>query len=403
MNLTHTYNIHTGDNVNDQTIAIHGHEYFDDKYGSFIVPIYQTAIFEQIVRETGERRVTDRDTDLKYSREENPTVRHLEKTLAKLEGGEDSLCFSSGMAAISTLFIGFLKRGDEIVLSKEAYGTTIQLAQELSKFGVKAKLAYPRAEDLIEATSFKTKIMFVETMTNPTLKVVDVKELVKHCKDEGITLVVDNTFVTPVIYKPLSDDADVVIHSLTKYLAGHNDVISGAVISSSEVVNELWDWRRKLGCIAAPLEAYLVLRGLKTLVLRVKRHSESAMTVAEFLNEHPKVEEVLYPGLPNSEWHKVAKSLFKNGLYGGVVSFKVKGGIDETLKVFKGVKLIRPSPSLGGPESLMTIPVLSIAAKMPKETRDELGITENLIRLSVGLEDVDDIIEDLDKSLQSVQ
>jgi len=227
--------------VSDQTVAIHGHEYFDEKYGSFIVPIYQTAVFEQIIRETGEKRITDRGTDLKYSREENPTVRHLEKVLAKLEGGEDSLCFSSGMAAISTLFIGLLKGGDEIVLSKEAYGTTIQLAQELSKFGIKTKLVYPKAEKLIEIASSKTKLIFVETMINPTLKVVNIKELVRYCKDEGITLAVDNTFVTPVIYKPLYDGANIVIHSLTKYLAGHNDVISGAIISSSEVINELWD------------------------------------------------------------------------------------------------------------------------------------------------------------------
>jgi len=389
--------------MGDQTTVIHGHEYFDEKYGSFIVPIYQTAIFEQIIRETGERRVSDRGVDLKYSREENPTVRHLEKVLTKLEGGEDSLCFSSGMAAISTLFIGLLKKGDEVVLSKEAYGTTIQLAQELSKFGVEAKLAYPRAEDIIEAISSKTKLVFVEAMTNPTLKVIDIKHLAEHCRDEGVTLVVDNTFVTPVIYKPLNDGAKIVIHSLTKYLAGHNDVIAGAMISSTEIINELWDWRRKLGCITAPFDAYLVLRGLKTLALRVKRHSENAMVVAEFLEDDPRVKEVLYPGLPSSEYHEVAKSLFRDGLYGGVVSFKVKGGFKEALRVFRSVKLIRPSPSLGGPESLMTVPVLSIAAKMPKEIREELGITDNLIRLSVGLEDVDDIIEDLDRSLQSIQ
>ena len=388
--------------MGSQTAAIHGHGYYDER-GCFIVPIYQAAVFEQIVRETGELRKTDRGTDLKYSREENPTVRHLELALAKLEGGEDSLCFSSGMAAISTLFIGALKSGDEVVLSKEAYGTTIQLAQELSRFGVRTRLAYPRAEDIAGVVTRDTKLVFVETMTNPTLKVVDVRELAKHCRDLGVVLAVDNTFVTPVIYKPLADGARLVIHSLTKYLAGHNDVISGALIGWRELVMELWDWRRKLGCIASPFDAYLVLRGLKTLELRVRRHSESAVAVAEFLAEHPRVEEVLYPGLSDSEYHDLAMKLFRDGLCGGVVSFKVRGGFEEALEVLRRVRLIRPSPSLGGPESLMIVPVTSVAARMPPEVRKELGITENLLRLSVGLEDVEDIIEDLDRALQGAR
>ncbi len=387
-----------------QTRAIHGHEFFDDRFGVFKVPIYQSAIFEQPDKRTGLTRTTERGTELKYSREENPTVISLEKLLSKLDEGGDALCFSSGMAAIAALYMATLRKDSRIVLSKEAYGTTIQLANELRKFGIEVVLAGPDTDSLIEAITPDVTLVLIETMTNPTLKVVDVPEVAKRCNETETLLAVDNTFVTPVLYRPLNDGVNFVIHSMTKYLAGHNDVIAGAIISDKSTIREsLWDWRRMLGGILAPFEAFLVLRGLKTLGLRVRRHCENAMAIAEFLKEHPKVEEVLYPGLPDNTYHGVAKRLFKGGMFGGVVSFKVKGGKDEALRVLKTVELIKPSPSLGGPESLLTYPVISASKTLPPDLRKELGITDNLLRLSVGLEDVNDIIADLDRALGSLQ
>ncbi len=381
-----------------QTDAIHGHGYFDEKHGAFIPPIYQTAMFEQ----PGWTRHSDRGMDLKYSREENPTVRALERVLAKLEGGEDSLGFSSGMAAISATYFALLSKGDRLVVPAEAYGTTIQLAQDLRKYGIEAKVAWPETDKLIDSIEEGTKLVLVETMTNPTLRVIDVPEIIKRCKEVDAVVVVDNTFVTPVLYRPLKDGASLVVHSLTKYLAGHNDVIAGAIIGDKSRIQDLWDWRRKLGSIIAPLEAFLVLRGLKTLELRVLKHCQNALAVAEFLKEHPRVKEVYYPGLPDSPYHNIAKRLFKGRGYGGVVSFKIKGGSTEVTKIMRRLKIIKAAPSLGGPESLMTYPIISAAKTIPEDLRKALGITEDLIRLSVGLEDLDDIIEDLDQALKAI-
>lgn len=383
--------------MKDQTAVIHGHDFFDEKLGIFIPPIYQTAIFEQ----PGYTRQSDRGLDLKYSREENPTVRCVEHIITKLEGGEDTLCFSSGMAAISALFMSTLKSGCTVLLPKEAYGSTIQLAQDLCKFNIKTVLVDPRTERFIEVIDKGVSLVFTETITNPMLKVLDIPEVVRKCRDLGVPVAIDNTFTTPILYKPLRDGADYVVHSMTKYLAGHNDVVAGCIIGSREFINSTWHWRRKLGTIASPFDAYLVLRGLKTLKLRVEKHCENAKVIAEFLSNHSKIREVYYPGLSDNEYHSIAKKLFNNR-YGGVVSFKIKGGRQEVMKITKSLKIIRPSPSLGGAESLLTYPIISAAMGIEESVRRDLGITEDLLRLSVGLEDVNDLIEDLDKALSSI-
>ncbi|RLE69937.1 MAG: cystathionine gamma-synthase family protein [Thermoprotei archaeon] len=362
----------------------------------FKVPVYLTAMFEQ----PGETLKSDRGVDLKYSREENPTTRALEKILAKLEESEDSLAFNSGMAAISAVFMEFLRKDVSVVVPMEAYSTTIQLAELFSKFGVKIVKAWLSTEKIIESVRRDTRLVFIETISNPMLKVVNVAEIAKFCRDSGIALVVDNTFATPLAFKPLKIGADLSLHSATKYLAGHNDVVAGIICGNKElIVDRLWDWRRRLGGILQPLEAFLVIRGLKTFTLRFRRQCESALEIAEFLADHPKVEEVRYPGLKSDESYRVASRLFENPLYGGVVTFKVRGGKEGALRVLKKVKLIKPSPSLGGAESLLTYPVISAAKQIPPEERKLLGITENTLRLSVGLEDVEDLKEDLDKAL----
>ncbi|ALV62496.1 Cystathionine gamma-synthase [Thermococcus sp. 2319x1] len=358
-------------------------------------PIYLTIAFEQ----AGETELSDRGFDLKYSREENPTVRLLEKNVALIEEGVDSLAFNSGMAAISTIYLSILRAGDEVVLPMEGYGTTIQLAEELGKFGVRVKLAYPSAEALNEAITENTKLVLTEVVTNPTLKVIDVPEVIKRAKEVGATVVVDNTF-SPLVFKPLKVGADGVIHSLTKYIAGHNDVIGGALIWGDLDPENLWHWRRRLGSIIQPFDAWLVIRGLKTLELRFERQSRSAQAIAEFLSEHPKIEKVHYPGLKSDPYHSTASKIFSRHLFGGVLSFLHREGESGAKAFLRRLKRVFPSPSLGGTESLATYPVISAAKSMPEDRRRLLGITPGLIRLSVGVEDTDLLIEDIDRALR---
>jgi cystathionine gamma-synthase len=373
---------------------------FEDKStGAFIPPIFLSAMFEQ----RGETRLTDRGTELKYSREENPTTRALERVLAKLEGGSDALAFNSGMAAIAATILALAKRDTTLLIPMEVYGTTMELASTLSeKLGYKLELTWPDTESIVESIkSRKPDIVMIESMTNPMLRVIDVEEVSKTCFDEGCWVVADNTFTTPILLNPLKKGAFIVVNSLTKFIAGHNDVVGGAVISIGPVIKLLWDWRRMLGSIMQPFEAYLTLRGVKTLSIRVERSSTTAKAIAEFLEDHPRIEEVYYPGLPSNPYKRVADKIFERRLYGSLVSFKVKGGRDEAVKVLKTVKLIKPSPSLGGPESLLTYPIISASRALPEDIRRRLGITENLLRLSVGLEDPEDLINDLSQALGS--
>jgi len=391
--------------LRDSTIAVHAHEFYDEKYGVFIPPIFLTTIFEQ----RGETLLTDRGTELKYSREENPTVRCLERVLATLEHGADSLAFNSGMSAISATLIHLLKGNMKLLVPIEVYGSTLQLVQALeSKLGVKNVISWPETQDIVQnIIEERPDVVFVESITNPTLRVIDVVEAAKACREVECSLIVDNTFATPLLVNPLKLGSRYVIHSLTKYLGGHNDVVGGVVVAKdAKDVTEprnglsLWDWRRILGGIMQPFEAYLTLRGVKTLEPRFLKACSSAREIAEFLSEHPKVERVYYPGLASSPYKSTADRIFKVKAYGAVVSFTVKEGRQHAIRVLKRLRLIRPSPSLGGAESLMTYPVISASKSIPETVRVKLGITDSLLRLSVGLEDVQDLIEDLDRALK---
>ena len=262
---------------------------------------------------------------------------------------------------------------------------------------------WPETSDVTEGIlKNKPDIVLVETITNPMVRVLDVHEIAKCAREVGSMVIVDNTFATPILVNPLDLGAEVVIHSLTKYISGHNDVIGGAVISNSEFIKSLWDWRRALGCILQPFEAYLIMRGIKTLDVRFKRMCENAMTIAKYLSEHPKVLEIYYPGLEDSPYKKIADKIFKVELYGAVLSFRIKGGADEVRKFLKELSIVRPTPSFGGAETLITYPIISASKFLEPHVREKLGITENLLRLSVGLEDVNDIIEDLDRALSAI-
>ncbi|MEM0021812.1 MAG: cystathionine gamma-synthase family protein [Fervidicoccaceae archaeon] len=382
------------------TVSIHGHEYYDEGYGIRMPPVYLTSLFEQPNRKTGETKIIDGVRELKYSREENPTTRSLEKAIAKLEEGEDALAFNSGMGAISSVLLSRLSSESKVVIPMEAYSGTIALLVNLSKkIGFKLEKVWPSTEKIIEAIEKDADLAIVETITNPTLRVVDIGEIAKVSAEKGTFLIVDNTFASPILYTPLLHGASLVIESTTKYISGHNDVVGGVIAGKREDVLFLWEWRKLLGTIMQPFEAFLVLRGMKSFAVRMEAHSRNALAVAEFLSEHPRISEVYYPGLESNPYREIASRLFRKKMYGGVVSFKVKGGRDFALSVLRKLKIIIPSPSFGGPESLLTYPIISASKYIQEEDRRALGITEDLLRLSVGLEDVDDIIEDLDQAL----
>lgn len=383
------------------TDSVHGHDYYDVEIGAFKVPLYLSTIFEHPDRRTGESRKSDRGFEQKYSREENPTVRGFEKVVAKLEGAKESLAFSSGMAGIAAVYLSALRSGDTVVITKESYGTTQDLALNLAKLGVKTVLAGPDTEDFLRKIKPGVALVLIETITNPLVRVVDIPAITERCKEAGARLVVDNTFATPLLYHPLERGAWLSLHSVTKYIGGHNDVVGGAIALDDPLdLVELWEFRRRLGSIMGPFEAFLALRGVATLSARFKVQCANALALAKFLHDHPKVEEVYYPGLRYSEYHKIASRIFlEKGLFGGVLSFKVKGGKQKAIEVLKRIELIRPSPSLGGTESLLNYPITSASKTISPAVRKELGITENLLRLALGLEDVGDLQADLDQAL----
>lgn len=370
------------------TAAIHEG---DEDGADIIQPIYQTAIFKH----PNGKKIRGRD--LKYSREDNPTVNLLEKKMAALECGEDCLAFASGMAAITTAFIANLSKGDTIVTSKEIYGASLILLRSLEKFGIRVKCTMN--DGLADAIDSSTKMVFVESITNPTLKIPDVKNLIKLCRELGATFVIDNTFASPANFKPIPLGADYVIHSATKYLGGHNDVIAGVMTGEKEGIGKAWEWRRNLGGSLDPFAAYLIIRGLKTLKLRVEEHNKNALIVAKHLEDHKKVMKVHYPGLESSPYNKLGRTLMRG--FGGVVSFEVPNS-DGAMRLLSNLKIIKTAPSLGGTETLITHPSSSSHRNIHEKERGELGITEGLLRLSVGIEDSNDIIEDLEKGLRSV-
>ncbi|MDG6914554.1 MAG: cystathionine gamma-synthase family protein [Nitrososphaerota archaeon] len=383
------------------TDSIHGHGYFDVETGAFKVPLYLTTIFEHPDKRTGESRKSDRGFEQKYSREENPTVRGFERVMAKLEGAKDSLAFGSGMAAISCVYLSSLKSGDTVVVSKESYGTTQDLALNLAKFGVKTVLAGPDTGDLRDKVKPGVSLVLLETITNPLVRVVDVPAIARRCREVGARLVVDNTFATPLLYRPLEGGAWLSVQSATKYIGGHNDVVGGTVaLDDPNDLAQLWDFRRRMGSIMMPFESFLALRGAASLSARFRVQCGNALEMAKLLKDHPRVERVYYPGLRDDPYRKVADGIFREkGLYGGVLSFKVKGGRAKALGVLKKVELVKPSPSLGGTESLLNYPITSASRSISPSVKEELGISENLLRLSLGLEDAGDLWADLERAL----
>lgn len=374
-----------------ETKAIHAGQDPDPTTGATITPIYQTSTYTQ--------EALGKHKGYEYSRTGNPTRTALEEALAAIENGKHGLCFASGLAATTTVLC-MLQSGDEIVAGDDLYGGTIRLFNRVfSNFNIKTNYVDCRDPKNFEvAINQKTKLIWIETPTNPMLRLCDIKTISEIARSKKIISCVDNTFASPYFQKPLNLGADIVVHSTTKYLGGHSDVVGGAVIlNDKELYEKIKFYQNAIGGTPGPFDCWLVLRGIKTLAVRMKKHEENALKVAEFLEKHPKVKEVYYPGLKSHPQHELAKKQMSG--FGGMVSFKVNGGKEAAKKVVESTKLFALAESLGGVESLLNFPFLMTHAGVPPEHKARLGISEDLIRLSVGIEDIGDLLKDLEKAL----
>ncbi len=388
------------------TRVVHGprHEH-DPLTGAHRIPIYLTSTFVFKDTKHAERVFSGEEHGFIYSRRSNPTVEYLEEKVAYLERAEAGLATASGMAALNSLFVKLLRSGDRVIASSPLYGGTYALLELFKdRFGILVDYI-PATEFHLKLESFiddRTKLIYIETPANPTLDIVDIEKTAKISKKYGIPLAVDNTFATPIIQRPIELGADFVVHSMTKYLSGHGDTLAGIICGPADVLKPMKNKElRFLGGILSPFNAYLVLRGIKTLAVRMRKHSENAMKVAEFLHDHPKVEKVMYPGLPDHPLHEVAKKQM-NGMYSGVLSFIVKGGREAGRKLLESVEIPSLAVSLGDTDSLIEHPASMTHATYSEEELRKAGIHGGLIRLSVGIEDAEDLIQDLDRALSKI-
>lgn len=393
------------------TVSIHaGYDNSKDR-GALSTPIYQTSTFASPSVEEAVARINDESDGFVYSRRGNPTVAVLEQKLAAIEGGEACVCTASGLGAIGSVCIGLLKSGDHVICNKTLYGGTDYIMRtNLAHFGIETDFVDMSDIDAFEkAFRDTTKMVYFETPANPTLQLVDIKMIAQIAHSHGAKVVIDNTFAPPPIQFPLKLGADIVVHSITKYLNGHGDVIGGAVIGSKEDVHRINRHAvvRICGTIMSPANAFYVIRGLKTLDMRVRKHCENALKVAQFLENHPAVQKVYYPGLPSFEQYDLAQKQM-NGIYGGVVSFELNddvNGLDALsagIELLNNFKMIAIAVSLGDVDTLAEHPASMTHGRIPKESRIESGITDGLIRLSIGLENSDDIIRDISESLDKI-
>lgn len=378
------------------TKAIHSGEepnLKDGGYGDVVTPIHLASTFA--------RKEIDKPTGgYEYARTGNPTRHALEKRLAVLENAKYGLAFASGLAAETTLALSLLKKGDHVVAFEDLYGGTRRLFDKtLANFGL--EFSYVDASNLEkvqEAIKRNTKLIWLETPTNPLLRLCNIRAISKIAKQQHILTVVDNTFASPYLQNPLDLGADIVLHSTTKYIGGHSDVIGGAImVSNDEIYGKLKFNQNALGAVPSPFDCFLVLRGTKTLALRMERHCQNAMKIAEYLSAHPKVEKVIYPGLKTHPQHMLAKKQMSG--YGGMVTFVLKGGEKKTADFLRKLEVVALAESLGGVESLINQPAVMTHASLGSEERTRLGVTDSLLRLSVGIEDYEDLEADLEQAL----
>ena len=374
------------------TKAIHEGVQPDPTTGAIMTPIYQTSTYVQ--DGVGNHK------GYEYSRTLNPTRHALEKNLAAIENGKYGACFGSGLAAIDCV-IKMLNPGDEVISTNDLYGGSYRIFKTIfEKYGIKFHFVNMQDPANVKALiNENTKIIWVETPTNPMMNIIDIEAMAHLSKSCGAMLCVDNTFATPFLQSPLDLGADIVMHSVTKYLGGHSDVVMGALVTSDDAIaQEMYRIQNSSGAVTAPMDSFLVLRGIKTLHLRMERHCENGEKIAHFLLAHPKVDKVYWPGFPSHPNHDVAKKQMRG--FGGMISFTLKGNLlEDALAIVKNMHLFALAESLGGVESLVGHPATMTHASIPKEVRELSGVVDSLIRLSVGVEDVEDLIEDLSQAL----
>ena len=366
----------------------------DPTTGAIVPPIYQTATY--VLEEVG------KDKGFDYTRASNPTRSILEENLASLEGGKHGICFSSGMSAVDAV-LKMLKSGDHVVCSDDVYGGVSRLFNDLL-VNYNLEFTYVNSSNVQEVESAikeNTKLIWIETPTNPLLKVTDLEAVGAIAKSKNILYGVDATFSTPALLRPLEFGADIVMHSTTKYISGHNQIIGGAIITSNDSIAEKMKFIQKtIGAVPSPFDCWLTLLGIKTLSLRMKRHCENAQEVAEFLESHPSVERVSYPGLPSHPGFSIASKQMDG--FSGMISMELKGGIPAGKKLMNSLKLCALAESLGAVETMITHPATMTHADVPEKERHSRGLTDGLVRLSVGIEDVNDIIDDLAQALEKI-
>ncbi|MBV7268729.1 cystathionine gamma-synthase [Winogradskyella luteola] len=374
------------------TKTIHGGQQHDPAYGSVMPPIYQTTTYAQ--------STPGGHKGYEYSRTHNPTRHALENAFASIENGNHGLAFGSGLAAVDAV-LKLLQPGDEVVSTNDLYGGTYRLFTKIYEdFGIKFHFIGMDNSDRIESyITPDTKLIWAETPTNPMMNIIDIVSVSKIAKKHNVLLAVDNTFATPYLQRPLDLGADIVMHSATKYLGGHSDVVMGAlVVKNRDLAERLYFIQNASGAICGPQDAFLVLRGIKTLHIRMQRHCENGKVVAEYLANHPKIENVYWPGFESHPKHDIAKSQMSD--FGGMVSFTTKGNdYKEAIKIVENLKIFTLAESLGGVESLAGHPASMTHASIPKEEREKTGVVDSLIRLSVGIEDKDDLIADLKQAI----
>ncbi|RLE08002.1 cystathionine beta-lyase [Candidatus Aerophobetes bacterium] len=385
------------------TISVHSGEYIDEAVKAVVTPIFQSSTFllsdkeYEKIMEGKERQINI------YTRGGNPNRRAVEEKIMALEKGEDALTFSSGMAAVAASLLSILTKGDHLISTLDLYGgSSSLLKQDFPHLGIKSTLINSANLKEIEASiKPNTKLLFFESLSNPLLKILDLPNVVKIAKKHNLITIIDNTFLTPYNLCPLDYGIDLVVHSATKYLNGHSDIIAGLAVGRKSLIEEIWGKMVRFGASMDPHQAFLLERGLKTFSLRMQRHNENGKRIAEYLEIHPKINKVIYPGLKSYPQRELVSSLLKTG-YSGMVSFEIKGGNETGLKFMKNLKIIREATSLGGVESLISMPFNTSHAGLTKEEKDRIGIKEGLIRLSCGIEDAEDLIEDIDQALSAV-
>jgi cystathionine gamma-lyase len=377
--------------VGFSTRAIHAGQDADPATGATVVPIYATSTYTQAA--PGQHK------GYEYSRSGNPTRTALETALAALEEGERGLAFASGLAATTAVFGALLRPGDEVAASADLYGGTFRLLDKVFKpWGLTARYTDDPSPAGFEAIiTPKTKLVWIETPTNPLLQILDIAAIAEVSHKHGAKLAVDNTFASPYLQQPLRLGADVVVHSTTKYLGGHSDVVGGCVVGAKELLDPVKFYQNAAGGVPGPFDSYLVLRGLKTLAVRMDRHCENAVALADWLTKHPAVAKVYYPGLSDHPGHTVARKQMRG--FGGMISMKLKGGIPAAQRFMTRTKLFSLAESLGGVESLLCHPATMTHASIPKDVREARGVDDGLLRLSVGIEDAADLRADLERAL----